>query len=105
MASSPDAPNSENADADPVLAEADEPESGPIMAAVEVLALLAEQVNAAPPRPDEVATWKATFLGSWDRTASDVYFKPEDITARRAVIVSTFDRLQRLAEEFHNHDA
>src|SRR5690606_2174139 len=39
---------------EPVLAEADEPDSGPIVAAVEILSLLSEHVNAAPPKPDEV---------------------------------------------------
>ena len=89
----------------PVLAEADEPDSGPIMAAVEILALLAEQANAATPKPDEVAVWKATFLKAWDRTASDVYYRPEDVIARRSVISATFERLERLAAEFHHQDA
>ena len=89
----------------PVLAEADEPDSGPIVAAVEILALLSEHVNAAPPKPDLVALWKATFLNSWDHTASDVIFRPEDVIERRSVITATFDRLERLSHRFHQQDA
>lgn len=56
---------------DPVLAEADEPDSGPILAAVEILALPAEQLNAATPQRDEVTLWKDTFLSAWDRNRRD----------------------------------
>lgn len=90
--------------AKPILAEADE-RSGPIMAAIEILALLSEQVKAAPPEPDEVAIWKTTFLGAWDRTAIGVYSRQEDAAARRSVIVATFDRLALLAARFHRPDA
>lgn len=89
----------------PVLAEADESDSGPIVAAVDILALLSEHVNAAPPKPDEVALWKATFLKSWDRTAADVIFRQSDVIERRSIIAATFDRLARLAVRFHNQDA
>jgi len=90
---------------DPVLAEADEPDSGPIMATVEILALLAEHVNAAAPKPEQVALWRETFLNAWDRTASYVFFRQDDIMARRSVIVATFDRLEGLAAKFHQQDA
>jgi hypothetical protein len=89
----------------PFLAEADEPESGPIVAAVVILALLSEQVNAAPPKPGEVTLWKATFLKAWDRTAADVYFRQEDLIERRSIIAATFDRLALLAVKFHSTDA
>lgn len=89
---------------DPVIAEADEPDSGPIMMAVEILALLAEHVNAATPKPEEVTLWKETFIKAWDRTASDVYLKQDDVIARRSDIAATFDRLKRLADKFHNRD-
>lgn len=90
---------------EPVLAEADEPDSGPIVAAVEILSLLSEHVNAAPPKPDEVALWKATFLTAWERTAADVYFRQEDLIERRSIIAATFDRLLCLAVLFHSRDA
>jgi hypothetical protein len=89
----------------PVLAEADQPDSGPIVAAVEILAMLSEHVNAAPPQPDEVALWMATYLEAWDRTAADVFFRQEDVIERRSVIAATFDRLARLAVSFHSQDA
>lgn len=88
----------------PILAEADEPESGPIVAAVEILALLSEHVNAAPPLPDEIALWKATFLNSWDQTAADVYYRQNDLIERRSIIAATFDRLTGLANRFHHRD-
>lgn len=89
----------------PALAEADEPDNGPTVAAVEILALLSEHVNAAPPKPDEVANWKDTFLKSWDRTARDVFFRQTDLMERRSVIVATFDRLAAAAAKFHSQDA
>jgi hypothetical protein len=89
----------------PVLAEADEPTSGPIVAAVEILALLAEHIKAAPPRPDEVALWKMAFLKAWDRTAADVIWRQEDVIQRRSIIAATFDRLAGLSVRFHTPDA
>ena len=89
----------------PVYAEADEPDSGSIVAAVEILALLSEHVNAAPPKPNEVANWKQTFLEAWDRTAADVYFRQEDVMERRSIIAATFDRLAASAVKFHRQDA
>jgi hypothetical protein len=89
----------------PANAEADEPESGSIVAAVEILALLSEHVNAAPPKPVEVANWKQTFLDAWDRTASDVYAEQEDVIERRSVIAGTFDRLIASAVKFHDEGA
>lgn len=82
---------------DPVVAEADEPDSGPIMAAVAILALLAEHLTATAPKPEQVALWKKTFLESWDKTASDVFFRYDEMIARRSVIAATFDRLEELA--------
>jgi Domain of unknown function (DUF4259) len=89
----------------PVYAEADEPDSGSIVAAIEILALLSEHVNAAPPKPNEVAHWKLTFLKAWDRTAADVYLEQEDVTERRSIIAATFDRLAASAVKFHSQDA
>lgn len=87
--------------ADPASGQADDPYSGPIMAAVELLAVLAEQVNAVPPEPVVVARWRDTFLPAWDRTCLDVYFRAEDAAARREVIVATFERLAALAAKWH----
>ena len=87
--------------ADPSCAEADDPDSGPIMAAVEILALLSEQLPAAPPEPEEVARWRDAFLPAWDRTSAAIYFRPEDAAARREVIVATFARLAAAAAKWH----
>ena len=89
----------------PVYAEADEPDSGLIVAAVEILALLSEHVNAVPPKPDEVTNWKQTYLNAWDRTAADVYSKQDDVIERRSIIAATFDRLAASAVKFHSRDA
>ncbi len=87
------------------LAQADEPTSGPIMAAVELLSILSEHANAVPPKPDDVALWRKTFLESWDETSEEVYFRKEDVTARRNVIVETFDRLAAISSQFHAESA
>ena len=91
--------------ADPASAQADDPYSGPIMAAVELLALLTEQVNAVPPKPDTVTRWRDTFLPAWDRTCLNVYFRAEDAAARREVIATTFERLLALAVKWHARPA
>jgi hypothetical protein len=85
----------------PAFAEADDPVSGPIIAAVEILALLSENVNAVPPTPVEVALWKETYLHAWDRTAMDIFFTQTDAAERRSIIVATFDRLANLAVKWH----
>lgn len=87
------------------LAQADEPTSGPIMAAVELLSILSEYASAVPPNPNDVALWKKTFLESWDKTSEEVYFRKEDLTARRNVIVATFDRLSAISSQFHAENA
>ena len=87
--------------ADPACAHADDPESGPIMAAVELLAVLTEQVNASPPKPEEVVRWHDAFLPAWERTCNAVYFRAEDAAARREVILATFARLAALAAKWH----
>ena len=70
--------------------------------AVELLALLTEHAHAAPPKPDDVAEWKTTFITAWEETAEEVYFHAKDIEARRNVIVDTFDRLASLAADWHS---
>jgi len=69
------------------------------------LALLSEHVNAAPPKPNEVANWKQAFLEAWDRTAADVYIRREDVIERRSIIAATFDRLAASAVKFHSQEA
>jgi hypothetical protein len=56
---------------------------------VEILAAIAKVRRGLLPDPEVIQGWKAAYLAVWDREGS----WPE----RRAVLVSTFDRLIRLA--------
>jgi Domain of unknown function (DUF4259) len=82
----------------PHLAEPDEPTSARIMAAVEILALLAEQCNASPPHSGAVEQCKAAYLEIWDAYIDKLGPTPGFKEERRKVIAATFDRLVRAAE-------
>ena len=90
--------------------EPDEPTSDWMMANVEILAVLGENIGrtgkdwvgdfAFPfplPDPDEVDSWKQAYLEVWDGDIDDLEPSPEYKTNRRATIVATFDRLAKAA--------
>jgi hypothetical protein len=89
----------------PHLAEPDEPASARIMAAVEVLALLAEQCNAHPPHSGAVDQCKATYLEVWEGYIDKLHPAPGFKEQRRAVIAATFDRLIRAARRLEGSGA
>lgn len=87
---------------DPECAEPDEPDSSKIMAAVEILALLCEHVNAVPPKPSDVASWRKAYLKVWDDYIDELTPKEDYKAARRRVIVETFDRLAAVSKKWHS---
>jgi hypothetical protein len=82
----------------PRAAEPDNRESAQIMVAVEVLAVLCEQMTGTPPKAELVARCRDTFLRVWDEYIDKLQPSPEFKAERRGVIVATFDRLLRVAE-------
>ena len=69
------------------------------VSAVEVLALLCERYDAAPPRLATVRGWHEKYLAAFDagKIKASASFK----TARRKVIENTFRWLEGLAESYH----
>lgn len=86
----------------PARAEGDERSSAEIVVAVEVLCLLCEQCNAAPPKPEEVEKAETAYLASWDGYIDRLQPDPEYKRERRQTIASTFRRLHALATTWHS---
>lgn len=72
-----------------------------IVAAVEVLAVLCEQIRAEPPEPERVASWRESYLRAWDGYSDALHPRGDYKSERRAVIVATFDRLHLAAKRGH----
>jgi hypothetical protein len=87
--------------ANPSLAEADERSSFEMMAAVEVLNLLYEHVGGTPPQPQEVALWKEQYLRIWDGYIDQLSTDKDYKWRRRAVILASFERMERIAFGYH----
>jgi hypothetical protein len=85
---------------DPVELEPDEFWGVAVPVNLELLCLLAEKrwVGVILPTGAQVATWKETFLATWERTIDGLEPTPAHRRARRAVLTKTFDRLARLVE-------
>jgi hypothetical protein len=79
----------------------DESNGHTIMAAVEVLTVLCEQLQANPPKPPEVAAWRDAYLAAWEGYIDALGCKPKFKKERRAVIVNTFDRLLATSRKRH----
>jgi hypothetical protein len=81
--------------------EPDEDGESLFMPSVEILALLCERYNAAPPRTVTVQKWREQYLALFDRDLDgpDAAFK----AGRRKVIENTFRWLESLAESYHDH--
>jgi hypothetical protein len=73
---------------------------------LEILCLLAKQkwVGVELPEAATIAKWKATYLGVWDAKIDGLKPKPSHKTARRAVLVATFDELEALARANDDDD-
>ena len=70
------------------------------MPSVEVLALLCERYDVAPPRPAKVRQWHEKYLAVYDRDIDSLGLPASFKTARRKVIEKTFRWLEGLAETY-----
>jgi predicted secreted protein len=86
----------------PILAEADEPSNFEVMAAVEIITVLCENLNAVPPQPALVSKCQETFLTSWEKSIDALVRKSGFKEERRAVIVASFETLKGIAQEWHS---
>lgn len=74
---------------------------GMLMPAVEVLALLCERYDAAPPHKPTIKQWRDKYLAAFDAGFSNAQRKP----ARRRFIEQTFRWLEGLAETYYENEA
>jgi hypothetical protein len=84
----------------PALADPEEEASFEVMAAVEVLAVLCENINAHPPPTQLVEDCRDLCLRGWDLGIDKLNPDPEYKKERRAVIEATFERLLRVCREW-----
>lgn len=87
--------------ANPALAEPDERAAAEIMVAVEVLSLLCESCNAAPPKPALVKKAADTYLRVWDGSIDRLQPDPDFKRERRRVLETSFARLHQVASDWY----
>jgi hypothetical protein len=73
-----------------------------LMPSVEVLALLCERYDAAPPRPTTLKQWHEKYLAAFDSGIDKMDPTPAFKTARRKVITKTFRWLESLSESYYD---
>ena len=71
--------------------EADEDGETLLMPSVEVLALLCERYDAAPPRPTTIRQWHEKYLAAFDASIDKMSPPPGFKTGRRKMIAKTID--------------
>jgi hypothetical protein len=81
--------------------EPDEDGESLLMPSVEVLALLCERYDAAPPRPTTVRQWHEKYLAAFDAGIAKMEPTAAFKTARRKVITKTFRWLESLSETYY----
>lgn len=86
--------------ADPERMGLDEDGESMLLPSVEILALLCERYDAAPPRPHTVRQWSQKYLEMYDQCGEDLYSDADFRTARRKVIDHTFRWLEGLSESY-----
>jgi hypothetical protein len=86
---------------DPERTGLDEDGESLLMPSVEVLALLCERYDAAPPRPATVRQWHEKYLEVYDRDIDKLKPRGAYKAARRKVIDNTFRWLESLADTYH----
>jgi hypothetical protein len=72
-----------------------------LMPSVEILALLCERCNAAPPRPATVKQWHEKYQAAFDAGIDKMKPPPGFKANRRRVIENTFRWLESLAESYY----
>lgn len=86
---------------DPDRLEPEEDGESLLMPSVDVLALLCERYDAAPPRPTTVRQWHEKYLEVFNRDIDRLTPTAEFAQARRKVVENTFRWLESLAESYH----
>jgi hypothetical protein len=71
-----------------------------ILPAVAILIALKEKFNFAPPNPDKVTRWKNDFLDYYLDKADEKNIDPQEVNARRELIIHTFDQLLNLSHAY-----
>jgi hypothetical protein len=84
----------------PALADPEEEHSFEVMAAVEILAVVCEGINAHPPPTQMVEDCRDVCLRGWDEGIDKLHPKPGYKEERRAVTAATFDRLLKVCREW-----
>jgi hypothetical protein len=70
---------------------------GRLMPSVELIALLAERYNAAPPKEETVHKWRERYLKVYDKQIDGLDPKSGYKEARRKTIEKTFEWLESLS--------
>ncbi|MBV9469156.1 MAG: DUF4259 domain-containing protein [Abitibacteriaceae bacterium] len=78
----------------------DEEGEAVVVPSVQIIALLCEHCKAAPPEASVVARWKDEYFAVFDEQIDSLEPKPGFKERRRAVILATFDHLEKEATEF-----
>lgn len=86
--------------ADPERLRPEEDGESMLMPSAEILALLCERYNAAPPKQATVQQWSKKYLHAYDRDIDARKLDAQFKTARRKVIEHTFRWLEGLAESY-----
>ena len=81
------------------IEDLDERNGAIILAAIEVFTILCEHAEATPPKPDDVAGWRASYLASWNSYIDKMDLQPGYKQARLQTIAATFDRLNAAARK------
>jgi hypothetical protein len=81
--------------------EPDEDGESLLMPSLDVLALLCERYNAAPPRPATIRQWHEKYLAAFDARFDKMKPAPGFKTTRRKFIDKTFRWLVSLSETYY----
>jgi hypothetical protein len=90
--------------ADPERLALDEDGEGMFMPSVELLALLCERYDIAPPKPALIDEWAERYLAQYDESIDHFRVSAEFKGARRRVIDTTFRWLRQLATTYWDED-
>jgi hypothetical protein len=72
-----------------------------LMPCIEVLALLCERYDVAPPKLDVIQHWHRSYLQAFDQGFDDMNPPPGLKARRRRVIDNTFHWLESLSESYY----
>lgn len=81
-------------------ADLDEEGEAVLVPSVEIISLLCERCNAAPPDPEAVKSWKEEYLEIYDAQIDQLDPDPDYQVERRRTIEQTFDRLLEQSRKF-----